>query len=114
MAEDLLTVVTEHLAGTMQLPQPAIDRLLVLARRNIAENIQDLLDRFATDRDVAVRAAHSLKGNLANLGLTALSHTAYALERDVREGLTENVRQRVLDLAESLTGLTGAGAVRQP
>jgi|GEM_PF-2639289 len=102
MGSELLQAIQAHLTKNMRLSQPAIERLLVLARRNIGQNIHQLVAQLDADPDQAVRAAHALKGNLANLGLTDLSHKISKLEQDIREGRFDEVRQRVLGVDEAL------------
>ncbi len=57
------------------------------------------------DATAAGRAAHSLKGAAANLGLSDLSSTAHEIEEKSRESRLHETRETVLSLEEHLAAV---------
>ena len=46
----------------------------------------------------SIRAAHSIKGSAANIGLTTLSETAKSIETDLKAGETDQVPTKLISL----------------
>jgi HPt (histidine-containing phosphotransfer) domain-containing protein len=58
-----------------------------LENLSLLENISDMQD--------AIRAAHSIKGSAANIGLMPLSEAAKSIEDDLREGQSSSTESKI-------------------
>lgn len=76
-----------RLQATLDAAGPAfVTRMRDVFARSVREKTNDLRDAVATgDAEGAHRAAHSIKGSAATVGLTALQHLAQDLERQARD-----------------------------
>lgn len=106
MADELLMQVRNHLSAKLRFPPEVVERMLTLARRNLSANIHEASACVAAgDLERAWKAVHSLKGNLANIGLSGLAREAYNIETDIRSSGLESVRRRLTSLEAQLRPL---------
>lgn len=83
-----------------------LDELLALFKESSASDLEQLRQAVAVDDPAAVlRAAHSLKGASASLGLEGIRQLAVAMENDGRNGSVTVTAAKLSDLALLLTQL---------
>ncbi|HHL35658.1 MAG TPA: histidine kinase, partial [Desulfobulbaceae bacterium] len=86
-----------------------VDQLLVTSARSLSEHLDKALAALeAEDSELLREAAHGLKGNLLNLGLSEHAQTAAMIEQ--RAGVGEEARscrRPLISLKSALAELTG-------
>ncbi|MBM9537151.1 Hpt domain-containing protein [Desulfobulbus alkaliphilus] len=83
-----------------------LDELLALFKESSAADLELLRQAVAADDpDSVLRAAHSLKGASASLGLEGIRQLAQAMENDGRNGSVTVASARLSDLALLLAQL---------
>lgn len=95
-----------QLAGDLELDEEeyrAILELFIEASRSDLGAIKTAVARG--DAAAAGRAAHSLKGAAANLGLSDMSGSAREIEHKSREGKLHETHETVLSLEEHLAAV---------
>ncbi|MDD2465869.1 MAG: Hpt domain-containing protein [Desulfobulbus sp.] len=89
----------EQTAGDEEL----LEELLVLFKDSAASDLEQLRQAITAD-DAAgvVRAAHSLKGASASLGIEGIRTLATAMETDAREGATTVAQAKIEEMSALL------------
>lgn len=92
----------EQTAGDEEL----LEELLVLFRDSSASDLEQLRQALSADDATGVmRAAHSLKGAAASLGIEGIRHLAMAMESDARQGSIAVAREKLTTMTELLEQL---------
>jgi histidine phosphotransfer protein HptB len=95
-----------ELAANLGLEADEYMELLELLVDSGREDITSLEKAMAAnDADGVVKAAHSIKGAAANLGLTGLSETARDVEFSAREGNLEGMTEKMQPLKAEFTAI---------
>ena len=93
----------EELSSNLGLDKEDYLELLELLIGSGTEDRNNLKEAVATnDADKAVKAAHSLKGAAANLGLTELSEVARQAEMQARKGILAGIEEKIETLQAKL------------
>ncbi len=93
----------EELSSNLGLDKEDYLELLELLIGSGTEDLEKLKDAVATNNpDKAARAAHSLKGAAANLGLTDLSEVARQAEMQARDGILAGIEEKIEALETKL------------
>ncbi|RLB41483.1 MAG: Hpt domain-containing protein [Deltaproteobacteria bacterium] len=93
----------EELCSNLGLDKEEYVELLELLVGSGSEDISHLKQAVANnDAEQAARAAHSLKGAAANLGLTDLSETAREAEMQAKEGSLLQIEEKIKILQAKL------------
>ncbi len=93
----------EQLSSNLGLEKEDYLELVELLIASGEEDINRLKEAVAiNDPDGAAKAAHSLKGAAANLGLTDLSEIARQAEMQAREGVLAGVEEKIEALQTKL------------
>lgn len=83
--------------------QELLEELLVLFKDSAASDLEQLQQAVATnDPAGVVRAAHSLKGASASLGIEGIRQLAMTMESDARNSSVKVARDNLSDLTELL------------
>ncbi len=109
MEEDLGSRVRNHLSTTYRLQPEQVDQLLVTSARSLSEHLDKALAALdAEDSELLREAAHGLKGNLLNLGLSEHAQTAAMIEQRAGAGEeTRSCRRPLISLKSALAELLG-------
>jgi len=92
----------EQTAGDEEL----LEELLVLFKDSSAADYAQLQQAVANgDAAAVMRAAHSLKGAAASLGVEGLRQLAYEMENDGRNGSVIVAREKLMAMGELLAQL---------
>jgi HPt (histidine-containing phosphotransfer) domain-containing protein len=95
-----------QLAGDLELDEEEYLAILDLFVEASRSDLAVIKAAVATgDAQSAGRAAHSLKGAAANLGLSDLSSTAHRIEEKSRDGKLHEIHEMVLSLEERLAAV---------
>ncbi len=106
--EEIVAQVRTHLSRTYKLQSEQVDQLLVTSARSLSEHLDRALAALeAEDGELLRAAAHGLKGNLLNLGLTEQAQTAAFIEQRAHDGETRSCRRRLISLKTALAELLG-------
>ncbi|HHL34013.1 MAG TPA: histidine kinase, partial [Desulfobulbaceae bacterium] len=86
-----------------------VDQLLVTSARSLSEHLDKALAALeAEDSELLREAAHGLKGNLLNLGLSEHAQTAAMIEQRAGAGEeTRSCRRPLISLKSALAELLG-------
>lgn len=105
MPNSLRERVTKHLIEAMGLPEADADELLALAQAMAASALESFAAQLdARDLEGLAETAHSLKGNLLNMGLDELAQLAKAVETGAKGGDLEAAAQGIQGLQAALSG----------
>ena len=97
----------EQLSSNLGLEKEDYLELLELLVGSATEDLKNLKEAVVTnDPERAVRAAHSLKGAAANLGLMDLSEVAKQAEMEAREGVLAGIDEKIEALRNELSRIT--------
>ncbi|MGD9950358.1 MAG: Hpt domain-containing protein [Desulfobulbus sp.] len=89
----------EQTAGDEEL----LEELLILFKDSAAADLEQLRQAItADDAPGVVRAAHSLKGASASLGIEGIREVAMAMESDARGGSTTVALKKIGEMSELL------------
>ena len=89
----------EQTAGDEEL----LEELLTLFKDSASADLEQLQQAInSEDTDGVVRAAHSLKGASASLGIEGIRDIAMAMESDARDGSVAVARQKVEEMSALL------------
>lgn len=89
----------EQTAGDEEL----LEELMTLFKDSAAADIEQLRQAIiADDAPGVVRAAHSLKGASASLGIESIHHLALAMESDARSGSISVAQGKIEEMGELL------------
>jgi HPt (histidine-containing phosphotransfer) domain-containing protein len=92
----------EQTAGDEEL----LEELLVLFKDSSAADYAQLQQAVANgDADAVMRAAHSLKGAAASLGVEGIRQLAYEMETDSRNDSVSVAREKLMAMGELLAQL---------
>jgi histidine phosphotransfer protein HptB len=92
----------EQTAGDEEL----LEELLVLFKDSSAADYAQLQQAVANgDADAVMRAAHSLKGAAASLGVEGIRQLAYEMETDGRNDSVSVAREKLMAMGELLAQL---------
>jgi histidine phosphotransfer protein HptB len=92
----------EQTAGDEEL----LEELLVLFRDSSVSDFVQLQQAVAaSDAAGVVRAAHSLKGAAASLGIEGIRQVAHAMEADGRNNSVDVAREKLTDMGDLLEQL---------
>ena len=106
--EDLGSRVRAHLSATYKLQPEQVDQLLVTSARSLSEHLDKALAALAAeDSELLREAAHGLKGNLLNLGLSEHAQTAAMIEQQAANKETRSCHGPLVSLQTALAELTG-------
>lgn len=104
MRAELCERVRRHLAGALGFPPPIVDQTVELARAHVGKQLALLEDCLGKGDAQGVRAAaHTLKGDLGNIGLGPEAELALSLEgfgRDARLDLARPLARELRGLLE--------------
>ena len=90
-----------QLAGDLELHEEEYRSILELFVEASRSDLAAIKAAIATgDAQSASRAAHSLKGAAANLGLSKMSGTAHEIEEKCRDSKLHEIHEMVLSLEE--------------
>lgn len=99
MGKSLRERVTDHLIEAMGLAESDVEELLGLAQTLAAEALVSMQTQMAAaDTAALAETAHSLKGNLLNMGLDELA----ALAKDMEAGAKAGDMERIALAADGL------------
>lgn len=94
----------EQTAGDEEL----LAELLTLFKDSAAADVEQLRQAIvAGDAPGVVRAAHSLKGASASLGLESIHQLALAMESDARGGSIDVAQEKIEEMSELLEQVQG-------
>jgi HPt (histidine-containing phosphotransfer) domain-containing protein len=103
-----------QLAGDLELDEEEYRAILDLFVEASRSDLAAIKAAVATgDAQSAGRAAHSLKGAAANLGLSDMSSTAHTIEEKSRDSRLHETRDAVLSLEEHLAAVERLLGVEQ-
>nr|WP_320012845.1 Hpt domain-containing protein [uncultured Desulfobulbus sp.] len=89
----------EQTAGDEEL----LEELLILFKDSASADLEQLQQAInSEDTDGVVRAAHSLKGASASLGMEGIRDIAMAMESDARDGSVAVARQKIDEMSALL------------
>jgi len=96
------------LSTTYKLQPEQVDQLLVTSARSLSGHLDKAMAALeAEESDLLREAAHGLKGNLLNLGLSEHAQTAAMIEQRAGAGETRSCRRPLISLKSALAGLSG-------
>jgi HPt (histidine-containing phosphotransfer) domain-containing protein len=103
-----------QLAGDLELTEEEYRSILELFVETSRSDLAAIKAAVAIgDAQSASRAAHSLKGAAANLGLSEMSSTAHEIEEKSRDSRLHETRETILWLEEHLTAVERLLDVKQ-
>ena len=108
ITEDIGSRVRNHLSATYKLQPEQVDQLLVTSARSLSGHLDKALAALeAEDSELLREAAHGLKGNLLNLGLSEHAQTAAMIEQQAASKEIHSCRQPLKSLQAALAELLG-------
>ena len=87
------------LGGASGLASPLVKRVIVLYRQEATKLVHGIESACQSDdKDVLLRAAHTLKSSSASIGANALSHVAKQIEHLARQARIAEVKAMLAEL----------------
>jgi HPt (histidine-containing phosphotransfer) domain-containing protein len=102
MTDSLSETIKKHLIQEYGLNSEDVDMVYAASVESIKQNIQDLENIDQAPDKSASRLAHTLKGNLLNMGLSEIAQLARELEEELIQGDVTTLEHRLPEIKKHL------------